>query len=361
MRRDKELEKRIQEKVSVNEDDITNLNIILDDERSISHVGIKERELIICGCKTMVGCIGGVATKSDYRERGLATRLMKSAVRQIDEDQGDIMLVSGDRDLYRRGGCVGAAPTYRINVTRTDAEKLGKTRVRLVPYEEKNLLKIIDIYQKEPVRFHRTRDEFKKLLERRTPAPLWTRTDVFTLHDDREILGYIVTQEPRDEKRGKGRVRAISEYAGDRGAVAESISLLFARYDMEELFFFVPEHDAGLLRILKRNGIQCDRRNLSGHTFRIINFPRLMDRFAPYGRERAGEKADSLDFAQEDNKFSITYNQERLELDGKSLVILMFGTNDGAEKNIMIPTIEMSKLMKALFPLPFLWPGLNSF
>ena len=160
---------------------------------------------------------------------------------------------------------------------------------------------------------------------------------------------------------GKGRVRAISEYAGYRDAVADSIDLLFARYDMEELFFSVPEHDAGLLRILKRSGIQCERRNLSGHTFRIINFPRLMDRFAPYIRERVGEEANSLKFSQEGDKFSIIYKQERLELDGKSLVILMFGTYDGAEKNITFPTSEMSELMKALFPLPFLWPGLNSF
>jgi len=362
MRRDEELERKIRETVSVSKDDIISLSIVLEDGQSISHVGMKEREAIICGCTTMIGCIGGVATKSDYREKGLATRLMKLAVRKIDEDQGDIMLVSGDRGLYRRGGCVAAAPTYRINVTRTDADKLDDPRARLVPYEEKNLLSIISIYQKEPVRFHRTREEFRALLERRTPAPLWTKTDVFTLHDDNEILGYVVTQGSRNEERGKGGILAIAEYAGDRKAVADSIKFLFARYDMEELLLIVPEHDRDFLRILRQSGIQGVKRNLSGHTFKIINLQRLMDRFAPYIRERVGkDAADLLKFAQEGDKFNIAYKQERLELDGESLVTLIFGTPDEAEKDIISPAGQMSELLQALFPLPFLWPGLNSF
>ena len=169
MRRDEALEKRIQERISIDEDDITNLDIILEDGQSISHVGMKEREFIIYGCRTMIGCIGGVATKSDYRERGLATRLMKRAIQKIDEDKGDVMLVSGGRDLYRRRGCIPAAVTNKFLVTRTDAEKLGSSDIQLIPYAEDSLLDIVNIYQKEPVRFHRHLAEFRALLERRTP------------------------------------------------------------------------------------------------------------------------------------------------------------------------------------------------
>ena len=360
MRRDKELEKRIQEKVSLRKEDILNLDIVLEDGQVISHVGMKERELVICGCKTMIGCIGGVATKSDYREKGLATRLMQSTARRLDEDQGDFMLVSGDRDLYRRRGCFSGAPVYRFNITRSDAGKLDEPRARLAPYEEKNLLSIINIHQKEPVRFLRKREEFQALLERRTPAPFWTKTDVFTLHDDDGILGYVVTQGPRNKEREKGHIRAIAEYAGDRKAIADSIRLLFGRYDIEELLILVPEHDTSLIRILKHSGIQGRRRN-PGYTFKIVNLPRLMDRFAPYIRERVGkDKADSLKFAQDSDKFIITYKQERLELNDESMVKLMFGTHDEDERDITA-AVEMSELLQALFPLPFLWPGLNSF
>ena len=85
MRRDEALEMRIHERISTSEDEIVSLDIVLEDGQPISHVGMKEREFVIYGCSTMIGCIGGVATRADYRERGLATRLMKSAIQKIDD------------------------------------------------------------------------------------------------------------------------------------------------------------------------------------------------------------------------------------------------------------------------------------
>jgi hypothetical protein len=325
-------------------------------------VGMKEREVIIYGCRTKIGCIGGVATKPEYREKGLATRLMERSIQKLNDDQGDIMLVSGDRDLYRRQGCVGAAPTYRLNVTRADAERFDDSDVQLVPYKKEHLLDVVNIYQKESVRFHRTLEDFRVSLERRTPAPFWTKTQVLMLQDDGGFLGYVIAQEPRDEKRGKGRVHALAEYAGARKTIADSIKPLFARYSMEQLLFFVPGHDLDFLHTLKQRGIQGEKGNLRGHTFRIINLPRLMDRFAPYIEERVGkDRASHLRFGQEDDKFSITYKRECLELNGESLVALIFGTRDEAEKEIISGTEEITELLQALFPLPFPWPGLNSY
>jgi GNAT superfamily N-acetyltransferase len=362
MRRDEELEKRIQERTSVSQDDIVSLDIVLEDGRAISRVGMKEREVVIYGCRTKVGCIGGVATKPEYREKGLATRLMGRSIQRLNDDQGDIMLVSGDRDLYRRQGCVGAATFHRFRVTQMDADKFHDSNVQLMPYNEEDLPDIVNIHQKEPVRFHRALEEFRVLLERRTPAPFWTKTDIFVLRDDGRSLGYVITQGPRGEERGKGRIRAIAEYAGIRRAIADSIKPIFAKYGMEELVFFVPEYDVEFLHTLKQRGIQGQKENLRGHTFKIVNLPRLMDRFAPYIEERVGrDRATSLKFAQEADKFSITYKQERLELDGESLVALIFGTHDETEREIISRAERMVEPLQALFPLSFPWPGLNSY
>ena len=362
MRRDEDLEKRIRERISVSKDDIVSLDIVLEDGRAISRVGMKEREVVIYGCRTLVGCVGGVATKPEYREKGLATRLMKRSIQRLNDDQGDIMLVSGDRDLYRRQGCVGAAKFHRFRVTKMDVERFGDSDLQLVPYNEQNLLDIVSIYQREPVRFHRTLEEFRVSLKRRTPAPFWTKTDVLMLEDDDQFLGYVITQQPRDEERGKGHIRAIAEYAGVRKTIADSIKSLFARYGMEELAFFVPEYDVEFLHTLKQRGIQSGKGNLRGHTFKIVNLPRLMARFTPYIEERVGrDRATCLKFAQEGGKFSITYKQEHLELDGESLVALIFGTHDEAENEIISGAQGMAELLQALLPFPFPWPGLNSY
>ena len=67
MRRDEALAKRIQERISISEDEIVSLDLVLADGQPISHVGMKEREFIIYGCRTIVGCIGGVGTEPNYR------------------------------------------------------------------------------------------------------------------------------------------------------------------------------------------------------------------------------------------------------------------------------------------------------
>lgn len=361
MQQDEALEKRIQERVSVSEDEIISLDIILEDGGSISHVGIKEREFIIYGCRTMIGCIGWVATSSDYRERGLATRLMKRAGQKINDDNGDVMLVSGDRDLYRRRGCVPAAVTNKFIISRADAEKLDTSDIQLVPYSEDSLLDIANIYQKEPVRFHRHLAEFRALLKEWAPAPLWTGTDVYMLSDSGESLSYVVTQEPRDEDGGNGRL-AIAEYGGSRKTVINSIKALFARHDVEELQFFVAEHDLEFLHILKQQDFEGVKGSLEGHTLKIINLPRLMDRLASYIQERVGrEIAGSLKFAQDGDKSKIIYKHESMELDGESLPVLIFGTHDEAEKEIISSAKSMTSIFQALFPLPFVWPGLNSY
>jgi len=108
--------------------------------------------------------------------------------------------------------------------------------------------------------------------------------------------------------------------------------------------------------------IRGEERDLSGHTFRIINLPRLMDRFTPYIDERIGrDRARFLNFAQESDQFTITYKQERLELDDESLVALIFGTSQEVEDEAISRSGEMADLLQAIFPLPFLWPGLNSY
>jgi hypothetical protein len=362
MIQDKELYKKIRERVSIDEHNIVNLDIVLGDGDKISHVGIKERDFIIYGCGIKIGCIGGVATEEDYRELGLATRLMKLAIKQIDQDQGDVMLVSGDRDLYRRQGCMSAAPIYRFNVTRIDIAEAGETEIELIPFKNGNILDIVSLHQKEPVRFYRTLEDFRALLYRITPAPFWTQTDIFMIQDRDKILGYLVTQEPRDEQRGKGRVRAISEFAGDRTAIAESIKSLFEKYGIEELIFFVPQYDIEFLNKLDRMGIKGEKGNLQWHTFKIINLPRFMDKLAPYIEERIGNEGTKLlSFRQDGDRFSIKYRDKNLELDDESIVQLVFGTYDEAEKRIIDGAGEMSEILKALFPLPFIYPGLNSF
>ena len=352
--------RRIEETSSIIPDNIVSMNIALDGE-SISHVGIREREIVVYGCRTMVGCIGGVATKEEYRNRGLATRLMESSIRRIDENGGDVMFVSGGRGLYRRLGCVDAGEVSEFTVKRSESAGITEQKIELCSYQEKDVVKIVSVYQREPVRFHRPLENFKYNIHRHS-MPLWMESDVLIMEHEGEFLGYLCIQESKKKEGREPGHGYISEYAGDRQAVVSAIPALFEQYDFDDLRLWASRHDTAFIRMLSGFGIEHSRRNLTGHTFKIINFPRLMNRFRPYLEERVSlDVANALEFTQKGDNFTIRLSDEEFSTDGRSMVLIVFGSYDGRERELMPTEGRIAKALEAIFPLPFIWPGLDSF
>jgi len=352
--------KIIEETSSIIHDDIVSMDILLDGD-AISHVGIREREIIVYGCRTKIGSIGGVATKPEYQNRGLATRLMESSIRRLDEDEGDIMFVSGGRGLYRRLGCVDAGEVREFGISRSESASLKEQNIELSPYKENDIVKLAAVYQKEPVRFHRSLENFEFNLCRH-PVPLWIVSDVLLMEKDGEFLGYLVIQKSKKKEGHEPGHGYISEYSGNRRAVVSAIPALFERYDFNDLTIWASRHDTELISILSERKIKSQRRNLRGHTFKFTNFPRLMKRFRPYVEERVGAQiADSLEFKQVGDNFSIKLDDEEFSTDGVSAVLIVFGSCDGREQELMPRRGKIAEVLEAMFPLPFIWPGLDSF
>jgi len=191
--------------------------------------------------------------------------------------------------------------------------------------------------------------------------PVWALPDVLILQKEDKFLGYFVVQESGRRKGREPGHGYISEYAGDRKAVADAIPTLFNMYDFKDLKFWVPRYDTQLIRILTEKGIEHIIRNMPGHTMKRINFPRLMKRFQFYIEERIGiQKARSIQFIQDGDSFVIKFGDEEFECDGRKLVPILFGTYDNRETLFLPKTGEMADVFHALFPIPFPWPGLDS-
>ena len=114
--------------------------------------------------------------------------------------------------------------------------------------------------------------------------------------------------------------------------------------------------------MLAERGIEHSQRNLMGHTFKIINFPRLMNKLRPYLEERVGiDVANALEFSQKDDNFTIRFSDEEFSTDGRSIALIVFGSYDGREHELKPTEGTIAKAFDAMFPLPFIWPGLDSF
>ncbi len=339
-----------------NDDNLENMRIILEDNRPVSLIGISEAEITVYGCRTKIGSIGSVCTYPEYRRRGFATLLLENSMKKLDNDDADIMLVSGDHSLYKRAGCIEAGRVHKFKIFRDDLKRFNTQNVKVFPYEEKNLENIVRVYQKEAVRFFRPLEVFKKILA--TGAAMDREAEILTIHKANEFLGYLAVQIP-GEKEGEEGVNNVAEYSGARSTILDAVKPIFNKYDIQGLSFNIPFHDTEFIYALKEKGFKSRMENIPG-TIKIINFPRLMDRFRPYIEERLGRKtSDLIRFNQERDRFTIGFGREEFDTDARGLVQIVFGTSGEKEKEIIPKKGKIIKILADIFPLPFIWPGLN--
>lgn len=337
-----------------NEDNLENLRIILEDNRPVAHIGISEAEITVYGCRTKIGSIGSVCTYPQYRGRGFATLLLENTIKKLDDDGADVMLVSGEGSLYKRAGCTEAGRVHKFKISGDDLKRFNPQAMEVFPYKEKNLENIVRVYQKEKVRFFRPLEDFKRILT--AGLAMDREAEILTIHKAHEFLGYLAVQIP-EEKEGKERISNVAEYSGIRRAILGAAKPIFDRYDIKELSFNIPFHDAEFIYALKEKGFKSRIENIPG-TIKIINFPRLMARFRPYIEERLDKKtSDLIRFNQEKDRFTIGFGGEEFNTDVRRLAQIVFGTP--GKEEIMVESRKITKILADIFPLPSIWPGLN--
>ena len=339
-----------------NDDNLENMRIIWQDDRPVSHLAISESEMAIYGCKTKIGSIGAVCTHPEYRKRGFASLLLEDGMKKMNEDGADILLVSGELSLYKRAGCVEAGRVHKFRISGSDLQSFDTQKVKVFPYEERSLENIVQVYQKEAVRFLRSLEDFKRILT--AGAAMDREAEILTVHRANEFLGYLAIQIP-GEKKGEARIGQVVEYSGTRGAIIDAVRCVFERYTLQELTFNVHFHDSELIYLLNQKNLTSLIENIPS-LIKIINFPRLMHRLGPYIEERLGrKKIDSIKFEQQGDRASISINQEQFNTDTRRLTQIVLGRYDKREKEMMPKEGEARKVLVDIFPLPFVWSGLN--
>lgn len=335
----------------------------LESGRTVSRVGLWEKAVYVYGCTFKVGCIGGVWTKEEYRGRGYATRLLESAIKRAREDGSDILLVSGDRGLYRRLNCVAAAPYYLFKISKEDLKDFPKGTVEPEEYHDEDLLDLVGIYRQEPVRYHRRVEQFEKSIDQKYWWPLWpgwfyVKWNTYLIRWESQSLAYVVVQP--SNLNGSKRLAAICEYAGSRRAIVEAIPWIFQKYGVETLLLWVYPSDLEFKFQLRKIGLKLEVVDLPGHTIKMLDFPRLCERLKPYFEMYLKPRnLELLNFRQEGEVFMVEFQSERIQFDGKKVVRLVFGS---IEEPLKIPKNgELAAILKGIFPIPFPWPGLEAF
>lgn len=338
-----------------NQANFENLRVCVDSGTVVSHVGMTERHASLFGCGIQVCCIGAVSTLPEYRGQGCASQCFDDCVRKAYEDGVDIMIVSGDRNLYRMRGClrVGRDTAFTLTAETLPAvEAASRCSVTVEIMTEAELPLAQACYRHEPVRFVRPLEDYEYAWQ--SHYVMNASTDFLIIREDGQFRGYALLQKPRQEGRA-----GLVEFAGDRHALLAALPELFRRYALTMLGWQVQGHDALFRSLCERAGLPAEPRSTPG-TVKLINFPQLMARLHPYWEERLGRReAAKLTFWQDEDRYGFRSGEVAFVTDRDTTTRLLFGTPDGSEVQALAGQGEIAEILQALLPLPTLWYGIN--
>jgi GNAT superfamily N-acetyltransferase len=331
-----------------NPQNCNNLRIILINGEPIAHVGFSQREAFILGNRVTLGLIGGVCCHPDYRNRGFASACFQDAMAQLVRRGITLMPVSGRRTLYFRHNCACAGVQYQATISKDKLPANISDGLSIRPYTKEMLEALLRIYQREPIRYIRTKEVFAMLMERGATEVIFS--------GDRPVA-YLKSRGIEQSDSGLRRL-SIYELTGPRNLIVASLPTLVQQKNVDEFSFYPLYGTDDEIRIaLEKIGVTIERSEGLAGTVRIINFPLLMEQMSHYFRERLGNDFERLIYYEQDGKFVFGLDRQRFELmDRTALALFMLGPQQSKDA-IEPPDGPLGDVLRAVFPMPYVFPG----
>jgi GNAT superfamily N-acetyltransferase len=344
-----------------NDDNLENCRVMVHDRQVVSHIGMLIRDASLLGCRIRVCNVGGVGTLPEFRKLGLATQTFADACAKAKADGCDLMIVSGDRNLYRMAGCRRVGREMHYSVTPQDFARLGesfnpcRSPVTIVPAAEKDQETMLRLCQREPVRFIRRREDYQRAME---CAFVMNRpSDFWLIREGANVAAYMIVNRPAPNARDA----RVAEYAGARCAVIGALPLILSHYKLDKLHLHVSGSDTTAQALLGERGLAGAPGPGSG-TVRVANFVQFMDRMRPYLEETLGRPvARRLSFAEEEgDRFRLRYDSECATIPNRGDVArFLFGQPDRSDEAILPADHPVVKALRPALPFPALWYGIS--
>jgi predicted GNAT family N-acyltransferase len=344
----------------LSEDNIEHLLIAEEDSHPVSLVATLPGVIAVEGCTLSVASMGSVCTDPAHRGNNHADTLVQMAIRQCEAEGIYLLLVSGDRGLYRRNQCVevGMVRSYRLLPHHLAAEAAEAARIvsgehmnivvdRYV--ESRDLAGMLKVMQAERVYYLRTEGQFRQLIANGAylsnyPLP----QHIAVVREGGELIAYAVFGL---DDRGEERTAKVIEFGGEDRAVIKLLGELGTMYGVKRASISVGIDKPALAEQLAAAGGELRTGTIPG-TIRVIHFAGLWEALRPYMEARIGrELLEQLAVTTpaESGGCRIALGGEACTLDAAGAARLVF---DG-------PTIaddgELKHLLSRIFPIPFVY------
>ncbi len=325
-----------------------NTLIVVDDGRPVSHIRTVYSDVLVYGCRFRVASIGSVSTHPDYRGRGYAGAVLEASLRRMEAKGAKVLIVSGNRGLYRRAHCVSAG---RICEAAVRPEQLDgpSAHVKVRRVSDHDWAPLAPLHQTESVRFARPMGFM-------SDRPFWwnyDRPEIWLIETYGRPAAYVMLAPPWDSDPAEAK-QEVHEYAGSRAALVDALPAIFEAGKINEIRVRALGHDGELIHLLRKRNLKVMEEPLGG-THRIIDLPGLVAKLRPYLRERLeGRDMRRLSFEQEGDRCAIAYGEQRHELSLSEAAPLVLGAPGAPQLSG-----ELARVLPAIFPIPFPQPGFN--
>jgi ribosomal protein S18 acetylase RimI-like enzyme len=282
-----------------------------------------ERRARIAGCELHVACMGAVATRETHRGRGFASRLVQAAFDKARADGADLMLISGDRTLYRRAGAVPVGLDYRCVADAGIAERLHDPRVRVRRAVKGDLAACAAAYDMKPARFVRPMREWTDRIGSNAAAEGWHH--LLIVEEKGAFRGYVALNRGSDWGHGE-----VAEFGGAPEAVSGALLSVSALAGETSLKMTLQGHDSALREYLTVAGAAFAPVSVDG-AWAIVGFTRLVERLGPWVEQRAGSDARrSLACSESEDACTLSMSGRTVTLSRAEAVVMIFGAIGGA-------------------------------
>ena len=270
-------------------DNIDNMRIIEEDNIPVSCVNFVKRPILIEGAKINTASIGAVCTLKEYRGKGYSSLILDDVESKMFEDDIDLALVSGTRALYQRRGYT-MTKNFKIYRVLPENCDLG---FKLREYENRDLEKVMKLYNKASTRFYRTQEDFKTLI--RSSMFPWGNTTYkpYVIEKQNLVVAYVFVRISNDaEKKG-----SVVEAGGNSVYIEKALKYIGFSNEVKEIEYRVHKlQEDGFLNSMEGTD------DYQEGSLKIVNFERFMHNLKPYFSQYVeNEILDKIEFKVENN------------------------------------------------------------
>lgn len=286
--------------------------------------------------------LGAVCTSEKSRGLGLSSRILQKIEDDIRQKDIDILFVSGVRSLYTNRGCVRAGSLHHFIL---DKDNYRTTKVMLrdcitqlvTNITDDLILDMAHQYNKKPVRFYRSFDEWKELLRGNLFSYENEENHLYLLESEAYGRGYILC---RVGYEGIDKVIQLIEMIGNKELLFEGVCKLFEEKNADKAVLYFEEGMSVPNALLDK----CQLEPITG-TIKLINPHSILEKIKRYTKQYTSkvfefEQIGEVYRLQLDQKIVFRGNLERL-----TLFLLDSTVQEEQENNALcLPSIRVDTL-----------------